>query len=149
VVGALIFIVAIVSDARERRGADLVHPADADVTPIALVTMGHLRQGDSFVIHGIVRNQGTGRVNGLSASIIVLDAAGETVARGSAPLEEQSLAPGESSRFNVRLEGVRAVERYRISFLGPAGVVRHLDVRSRATRATSRTGDPATASTGF
>jgi hypothetical protein len=149
VVGALIFIVAIVSDAREPRGADPAHSADVDATPIALVTMGHVRRGDSFVIHGIVRNQGARRIDGLYASIVALDAAGQTVATGRAPIEEQSLAPAESSRFDVRLDGVRAVERYRISFRGPEGVVRHLDVRSHATRPAARTGDPSAASTGF
>jgi len=147
---AIVFVVVMVSVARALHSTDVVASADRDRSDIALVAMTHAREGDTFVIHGLVRNQGAGRMSGLVAVVAVLDAAGHTVASGRAPLDDQRLPPGESSRFEVRLDGIRTVERYRVSFVGPdGGIVRHLDVRGRVA-APSRTPGPARpASAGF
>jgi hypothetical protein len=149
-VTTIIFIVAMVSDARERRMPDAAAAPRAQQDTIALVAMSHVRRDQAFVVHGLVRNQSARRVSGLSAVITVLDAAGRSIATARAALDDESLPPGESSRFEVRLDDVRAVERYRVSFVGAGGVVRHLDVRSRANQPPPRSAGAATpASTGF
>lgn len=150
VVAAIIFIGAMVSEVRAQRPPDAAGAANIDRSEIALVAMNHNRQGDAFVIHGLVRNQGTRRMSGLVAVVTVLDSGGQTVATGRAPIGDQQLPPGESSTFRIQLDGVRTVERYRVSFVGPdGGIVRHLDVRSRAAASSPMPGLATPVSAGF
>jgi hypothetical protein len=136
VVAIAIAIVAVATSAKTSR-----HPAPAPLPPaaVALVEMNHFRQGDLFEIRGVVRNQSGDNVDGLLAEVTVLNASGSPIALQQAPIEAQTLKPGESSRFDVRLQGVRTVDRYRVSFVGPSGIVRHVDARDRVTRETAGT----------
>ena len=149
VVALAVAVIAVVANAKpSRKGA-----SDPAASPaIALVDLNHEREGDAFVIRGTVRNQSTAAVDGLLAEVTVLDSAGVPVARAQAPVDLQPLRPGESSRFDVHVQGVHAVERYRVSFQGPSGIVRHIDARDRLTRSTpprAAATSAATASTGF
>jgi hypothetical protein len=149
VVAVTIAIIAVVTNARPSRKA----AADPATSPaIALVDLNHVREGDAFVIRGTVRNQSGAALDGLLAEVTILDATGIPVARAQAPVDLQPLRPGESSRFDVHVQGVHAVERYRVSFQSPAGIVRHIDARDRLTRSTpsrAATASAATASSGF
>jgi hypothetical protein len=140
-VGFIVVVIAITIVAVATTAKTTRHPAAAPLPPaaVALVQMNHLRQGDVFEIQGVVRNQSDGAVDGLLAEVTVLNASGAPVALQQAPIEAQTLKPGESSRFDVRLQGVRTVDRYRVSFVGPSGIVRHVDARDRAARETAST----------
>jgi hypothetical protein len=151
VVMTIVGIIVVATNAMTRHA---VTTADAPVVPaVALVQMNHQRQGDAFVVQGAVRNEGRADVDGLLAEITVLDAGGTAVARQHAPIYLQVLRPGESSRFEVRIQSIRTVDKYRVSFQGPSGVVRHVDAREHVARDTGSTpravAKSATASTGF
>jgi hypothetical protein len=150
VVMTVVAVIAVVTNAKTPRKAVVTSVA---APTVALVQMNHQRQGDTFVIQGAVRNQSSGDVDGLLAEATILDAAGTPIARQHAPIDLQVLRPGESSRFEVHVQGARTVDRYRVSFHGPSGVVRHIDAREHITHETGGTPRAATnsasASTGF
>ena len=136
---AVIVIVAMTTDALERNRkpnpqAAVPAAVPADAPPVELETMNHVHQGDVLIVSGIVRNISNRDTARLSAEITAFGPNGTLVARGRAPIEAAVLHAGQSSRFNIRLEAVRTVGRYRVSFQDSAGVVRHVDARDRGTQ---------------
>ena len=129
---AAIVIVAMTTDALERDRQPI--PQTEAPPPVELETMSHVRQGDVLIVSGIVRNTSNRDTARLSAEITAFGPDGTLVARGRAPIEADVLHAGQSSRFNIRLEAVRTVGRYRVSFQDSAGVVRHVDARDRGTQ---------------
>lgn len=104
----------------------------ADATPLELMTMRHVRRGETLTVTGLVRNpSGGSQVSKLTAVLLAFDRTGTFVATGQAPLDFTILAPGDESPFVVTLPNAAEVSRYRVSFRSDAGaVVRHLDRRT-------------------
>jgi hypothetical protein len=95
--------------------------------------MAHARQAETLQVSGRVRNQSETPADRITAVIAVFDKKGRAVASASAPIERQSLAPGDESPFTVAVPHVAEVGRYRVSFLNDAGLIRHIDRRTEAT----------------
>jgi|RhiMethySRZTD1v2_1073278.scaffolds.fasta_scaffold10502_9 hypothetical protein len=101
---------------------------------LELLSMTHTRDGAALVISGSVRNATQKTTAPLTTVVTALDAEGHLVGTSSAALP--SVGPGDTRPFTVRLEGMSAVGRYRVSFRTNNGVMPHVD--RRATRGSTR-----------
>ena len=128
---AIIIVVAMASDLHDEVNRA---PKAAPAPSLALLSMQHERQAETFTITGVVGNQGTSSAEGLSAVILAFDRAGNTVARVRAPIERQDLTAGERSSFRIAIPHGSDISRYRVSFESDGGVIRHLDRRPGAPR---------------
>jgi hypothetical protein len=98
--------------------------------PLELMSMRYQRQGTTLTVSGLVRNPAKGAaVNGLTAVVFAFDRNGSFVASGRAPLDFSALPPGDESPFLVNVANVSEVARYRVTFRGANGVIRHIDRR--------------------
>ncbi|HEX5110801.1 MAG TPA: FxLYD domain-containing protein [Vicinamibacterales bacterium] len=123
----LIIVVAMANDLH-----DDVDQAPKPAPPsLALLSMQHDRQADTFTVTGVVTNQGTAAAERISAVILALDRTGATVARVSAPIDRQVLSAGDRSSFRIAIPHGAGISRYRVSFESEEGLVRHVDRRPR------------------
>jgi hypothetical protein len=113
-------------------------PSDA---PLELLAMRDVRDRDTLTISGLVRNARRGsEVDHVTAVVVAYGRDGHSLGTAKAPLEVPRLRPGEESPFVVSLPGMTGVQRYRVTFRGSGGVVRHIDRRAAAAgRADRRT----------
>jgi len=108
------------------------HPTSV---PIELLALEHDRDGDQFIVRGIVRNPAPRTIDGLVASVSVFDRDGGLITSGQAPVATTRLAAGAETPFVVVVAGAAGVGRYHLSFRTAAGVVPHLDRRGPGTPA--------------
>jgi hypothetical protein len=111
-------------DGRETARASLV-------APLELIALEHDRDGDRFIVRGIVRNPAAEAVDGLVASVSVFGRDGAMLTSARAAVAASKLASGAETPFVVVISGVDQVNRYHLSFRTAAGVVPHLDRRGR------------------
>jgi hypothetical protein len=104
--------------------------ATTAAAPLELISMRHERQGTTLTVSGLVRNpaQGTA-MNGITAVVFAFDRTGAFLASGRAALDFSALRPGDESPFVVNIPNALDVARYRVTFRGGSGVVRHIDRR--------------------
>jgi hypothetical protein len=112
--------------------ADVEGPERA---PLELVSLENDRDGDRFIVRGMVRNPATAAVDGLVAAVSVFDRDGELIDSGHAAVEAPRLAAGAETPFVVIVSGAGDVERYHLSFRAAGGIVPHLDRRPRGVLA--------------
>jgi hypothetical protein len=112
--------------------ADGSHPERA---PLELVSLEDDRDGNSFIVRGMVRNPATAAVDGLVAAVSVFDGDGELIGSGHAEVEAPRLAAGAETAFVVIVNGTGDVNRYHLSFRAAGGIVPHLDRRPRGVLA--------------
>ena len=99
--------------------------------PLELLALEHDRDGDRFIVRGIVRNPTGATIDGLAAVVSVFGRDGGLITSGRAAVAASALAPGAETPFVVTVSGADDVERYHLSFRTDAGVVPHLDRRPR------------------
>src|SRR4051812_44609625 len=107
----------------------------AERAPLELVSLEYDRDGDRFIVRGMVKNPGTAAVDGLVAAVSVFDQDGELIGSGDAAVEVPRLAPGAETSFVVIVAGAADVNRYHLSFRAAGGIVPHLDRRPRGVLA--------------
>ena len=113
--------------------ADASHP---ERSPLELVSLEDDRDGDSFIVRGMVRNPATAAVDGLVAEVSVFDRNGELIGSGHALRVADGLrGSGAETAFVVILNGTGDVNRYHLSFRAAGGIVPHLDRRARGVLA--------------
>jgi hypothetical protein len=103
--------------------ATQAHATDA----LELLSMMHARDGSALVVTGLVRNASATSTSPLTTVVTALDADGVVVGTSSAALA--AVGPGMTEPFTVRLDGISAVGRYRVSFRTNSGVMPHVDRR--------------------
>jgi hypothetical protein len=98
--------------------------------PLELLSMRHQRQGTMLTVSGLVRNPSQGiAMNSITAVVFAFDRTGAFLASGRAALDFSALGPGDESPFAVNIPNALDVARYRVTFRGGSGVVRHIDRR--------------------
>jgi hypothetical protein len=109
--------------------APVTAPISAPV-PLELVALDHVRDGDSLVIRGAVRNAANGTpMDRVSVVVLAFGPGGAAVATERAPVDPAFLAPGGEAAFTTTVRNAAAVERYRVSFRSDERVVDHVDDR--------------------
>jgi len=103
--------------------------------PLELVLLEYDRDGDRFIVRGMVRNPAAAAVDGLVVAVTAFDRDGELIGSGHAAVEAPRLAAGAETPFVVIVAGAGDVERYHLSFRAAGGVVPHLDRRARGVLA--------------
>jgi hypothetical protein len=104
-------------------------PGDENA-PIELVSLDHERDGDTLIVHGVVRNPLAGvPMTDVAAVVSSLGFDGRALSTTRAAIESPSLSPGEQSAFSVTIPHADAVGRYRVSFRSGDRVVSHVDKR--------------------
>jgi hypothetical protein len=110
-------------------------PASAglEAAPLELVSLEQTRDGETLTIRGVVRNPPAGATTDrLAAVVAFFDVNGQQLASVRAPLDFQSLAPGDESPFQVTTAVPAGVTRYRVSFRRDEGtIVPHVDRRQQ------------------
>ena len=99
--------------------------------PLELLSTTYTRSGDRLLVGGVVRNRQQAPLSG-DAEVIVLDDHGRVLGSARAPLGNTALASGATSSFRLALKDLAGVRRYRVSFSGPAGIIHHVDRRTRS-----------------
>jgi hypothetical protein len=103
--------------------------------PLELLALEHDRDGDRFIVRGIVRNPTGAPIDGLAAVVSVFGRDGGLITRGHAEMPVSTLEPGAETPFVVTVSGADDVDRYHVSFRTAAGIVPHLDRRARGVMA--------------
>jgi len=103
--------------------------------PLELLALEHDRDGDRFIVRGIVRNPTGPAIDGLAAVVSVFGHDGGLITTGRAPVFVSTLAAGSETPFVVSVPGADSVDRYHLSFRTAAGIVPHLDRRARGLMA--------------
>jgi len=130
VIGAIIG--ARISDGAPASATSVRHDSTAASAPapLELVSMRYQHQGTTLTVSGFVRNPAQGvAMNGVTAVVFAFDRTGAFIASGRAALDFSALAPGDESPFVVSVPNVTDVARYRVTFRGGNGVIRHIDRR--------------------
>ena len=97
--------------------------------PLELVALGHERDGDRLTIHGVVRNPGGLRLDGLTAVALLFGRDGTLVATERAPVQTPTLESEPEASFTIVVPTASAVARYRVSFRLDDRIVPHVDRR--------------------
>jgi hypothetical protein len=127
----VIVLMAMLADRDRTPAVDSVAPASLE-----LLSMTHSRDGAALVVTGLVRNPSQGETGPLTTVVTALDRDGHLI--GSATSSPAALAPGKTLPFNVRIDNVGPLARYRVSFRANGAVMPHVDRRvSRATAGVS------------
>jgi len=130
--GAAVAFIVIVLLAFGGRSATSGKEASAtEARPIELLSLHHEVKDKDISVTGLVRNPPSNRsLDRLTAVVFLFDDQGGFLASGRAPLDFQSLSPGEESPFVVTLPAPPGVARYRVSFRrNEGGLVSHIDRR--------------------
>jgi hypothetical protein len=101
--------------------------------------MRHVRDGDTLIVTGLVRNSGGTSTPGLAVVVMAEDRMRQVVSRAQAPLAPRSLGAGKETTFRVTVAYSGELRRYRLRFVDGGQVVPHIDRRSGAVRATVAT----------
>lgn len=133
VVGALgVTLVVVAATTTSRTHSAEAAPATSS-TPLELIAMTHTRSGNQLTVTGTVRNPKGGTPLGrIDAVVSAFDRTGGVAANGTAPIDFLNLAPGDESKFVVKVPGASTVSRYRVSFRTGTSVLRHIDRRAQA-----------------
>jgi len=121
VVGAMVVIGSIVTFGWSALTRDVSSPAAASASaqPLELLSLSHAQEAGSITISGRVQNPRGGQPLVLvDATVLVFGSDGTLQATGRAPLDIVTLAPGEESRFVVRVPVTGPPARYRVAFRG-------------------------------
>jgi hypothetical protein len=103
----------------------------ASQAPLELIALEHDRDGDQFIVRGIVRNPAAAAIDGLAAAVSAFNRDGGLVATQQAAVAAAHLAAGAETPFVVTIPGAGGdIERYHLSFRTAAGLVPHLDRRA-------------------
>ena len=130
-VAAAMTVALIVAGAMASRDALNGPRATQNKSPVELISLRHVHDGDTLTVTGLIRNPPAGAaVTGVDAVVFTFDRSGTFVVSSSAPLDFRTLAPGDQSPFAVEVPAVREVSRYRVSFRTDSGVMRHIDRRA-------------------
>lgn len=140
-VSATMFVALLAGAGVQWRSGDLTEGRSTITqAPIELMSMGHVRERDSFTVRGLVRNpRGGDVIDHVSAVVFVFDRQGNYITSSRAPLDAVTLDPGGESPFVVSVPGAGDVGRYRVTFRTELGVVRHIDRREPSTQLASHT----------
>jgi hypothetical protein len=130
VVAVLVIIAIALTNDRDTQPVAKPNAAQRQDPGLELLSMRHEREGETLTITGLVRNHGTTPAERITAVVFTFDRDGSFIASGRAPLDFNTLAPGDESPFRVAIPHVADVGRYRVSFRTEAGAVRHVDRRS-------------------
>ena len=103
--------------------------------PLELLALEHDRDGDRFIVRGIVRNPTGPAIDGMAAVVSVFGRDGALITTGRAAVAAPTLAAGSETPFVVIVPGADDVDRYHLSFRTAAGIVPHLDRRARGVMA--------------
>ena len=103
--------------------------------PLELLALEHDRDGDRFIVRGIVRNPTEVAIDGLAAVVSVFGRDGGLITSGRAAVPVSTLEPGAETPFVVTVSWADDVDRYHLSFHTAAGIVPHLDRRARSVMA--------------
>ena len=134
-VGAVIVAVVLggvyVISSRSSARTPAAAAVPAAPAPLELLSLRHVRKGDTLTISGLVRNPPAGQMEaGVTAVVFVFDTDGTFLTSGRAPLDYQRLSAGDESPFVVAIPKAGAVARYRVSFRTEKDVVPHIDRRA-------------------
>jgi hypothetical protein len=101
---------------------------------LELIRLEHEVKADGLVVHGMVRNPGSGvEVDRLVAVVLLFSDQGGFLASGRAAVDRDALGPGETTTFTISNKGVTDVGRYRVSFRTGDRLVTHVDRRHGQT----------------
>jgi hypothetical protein len=128
VVLAVVVLIAMTGNRYDAAQPPVVSPR---VESLELLSLRAAREGASLAVTGVVRNRADEPLNAITAIVSAMDAQGRAIGSGSVPLA--ALSPGHESRFVVTIARASGVARYRVSFRGATGVLRHLDRRADRT----------------
>jgi hypothetical protein len=128
---ALTIIAAVTAAGMRPRPA--VGPGPSAREPqLVLMALRYERDGQHLVVKGLVQNHGTAPPTGVTAVVMAFGREGRLLARNGGPLRLQGLEPGAQADFAVTVEGAAEAARYQVTFRGPEGIIRHVDLRGRA-----------------
>lgn len=112
--------------------------ASSNQTPLELLSMRQVREGDRLSVTGLIRNPASGRaVDRLSATVLLFDQQGGYLTSARAHIDVPRLDPGQESPFTLSLQAPVAATRYRVSFRTDERIVPHVDRRQQAPAAAS------------
>jgi hypothetical protein len=139
-VAAAAVALAVVSGSGPRRFVPIRtdRPAAAQASanaPLELMALEHDRDGDRFIVRGVVRNPAGGAIDGVAAVVSVFGRDGGLITSGRAAVPVSTLDPGAETPFVVTVSGADDVDRYHLSFRTAAGMVPHLDRRAHGVMA--------------
>lgn len=97
---------------------------------LELLSVTYTRSAGRLLVTGLVRNQLASPLSG-DAEVVVLDDRDRVLGSARAPLADAALPPGATSSFRLTLRDLAGLRRYRVSFTGPAGLIHHVDRRTR------------------
>ncbi len=127
---AAAFVVTTVRRPRDAPSAASMARAAAQA-PLELIALEHDRDGDRFIVLGIVRNPAAAAIDGLAAAVSTFNRDGGLIATRQSTVAAARLAPGAETPFVVIIPAAGAdIERYHLSFRTAAGLVPHLDRRA-------------------
>jgi hypothetical protein len=122
VVGAMVVIGSIVTfgwSALTRDAGSRAAASASPAQPLELLSLSHAQEAGSITISGRVQNPRGGQpLVRVDATVLVFGSDGTLQATGRAPLDIVTLAPGEESRFVVRVPVTGPPGRYRVAFRG-------------------------------
>ena len=125
----LIVVVAMTNDLYEE--STTASASVQSLPSLVLLSMRHEQDAaDTLTVTGVVRNEGRTPVEHITAVVFAFDKSGGFLTSGRAPLDLNTLAPGDNASFRIGIPHVADVGRYRVSFRGDTGVVRHMDRRA-------------------
>jgi len=125
VVVAGVVLIAMMSDRREPPTQPVVPPQPES---LELLSLQAAREGSTLAVTGLVRSRAGEPLTAVTAVVSAIDAKGRPVGRGTVPLA--AILPLHESRFVVTISDVSEAARYRVSFRGATGVIRHVDRRA-------------------
>jgi hypothetical protein len=128
VVVAVVVLIAMMSDRREPPAPPVATPQSES---LELLSLQASRDGSALAVTGLVRSRAEEPLTAVTAVVSAIDAKGRPVGRGTVPLA--AILPQGESRFVVTISDVSEAARYRVSFRGATGVIRHVDRRAART----------------
>lgn len=137
--GAVVTVILIAAAIAELRRSDIASPLSAagpERPALALLSMSHDRRAGSLAVTGTVRHLDAEAPRSVVAVVSAFDRAGRLVGRAQGPVRVR--ASGPQSAFRVEVPDVAEVARYRVSFRGDGGIIRHADLRPSPSGRTNK-----------
>lgn len=126
-VAAVLLVVVLIAMTGDRYDTAKPGVATPHHQSLELLSLRASREGDSLAVTGVVRNRAPEPLTPITAVVSAFDRDGRPV--GSAAARLDALSPGRESQFVVTIPRMSGVARYRVSFRGATGVIRHMDRR--------------------
>lgn len=126
VVVAGVVMIAMMSDRYEAPAPRAA--ATPQTEALELLSLDASRDGATLAISGLVRSRASEPLTSVTAVVSAIDPKGRPIGRASVPLA--AIMPGRESRFALTIADAAEAARYRVSFRGPTGVIRHVDRRT-------------------